>query len=320
MNQEKAHDLVERLFKSPVGREVLGKRLNVKLQTPQETAQEEAIPTVAVLVPCYEQPEPMMSDALAKVYEHTRNSGKAHVYTGPNVIGSSVVHWTRNFLTADLIKTQKPWTHVLYWDDDIIPPPDALLKMLAAGKDIIGAVCTKRIDPPIPNIRYWDEEVKGFREIFDWPRDQVIEVGGIGTGLMLVTRYALEQVADAYFRCLYEREVYGMTEEAAATMMEARLKKFDETANAHWFRFLPDLRGTTEYGEDMSFCMMARRYCDIKIYAETSVKPKHIGKYGYSVDDYYHYQGEVLAKAKAEGRYRPNPSVKTEHSAIEVTA
>jgi len=320
MNHDKAAQLLEKLVKSPVGREVLGRKLNLKLVTPEEQKTAVEIPTVAVLVPCYHQPEPQMSDAMAKVYNYCREHGTCNIYTGPNVIGSSVVHWTRNFLTAELIKTQRPWTHVLYWDDDIVPAPESVAQMLSHKKDIVGGVCTKRIDPPIPNIRYWDEEAKGFREIFDWPEGKLIEVGGIGTGFMLVSRHALEQVADAYFRCLYEREVFGLSEDRAAKMMEARLKRFDDNANGHWFRFLPDLNGTTEYGEDMGFCFVARRYCNIPIYADTAVLPRHIGKYGYSVEDYRHYKGEVLAKAKAEGRYFGAPKLKVEQSEIEITA
>lgn len=316
MNQDKAAELTDRLLKSPAGREILGKKLGVQLVTPEEAKVE--IPTVAVLVPCYESPEPQMTDSMAKVYDFCRKEGACNVFTGAHVIGSSVVHWTRNYLTADLIKTQKPWTHILYWDDDIIAPTDALAKMLSHKQDIVAAVCTKRIDPPIPNIRFWDDEIKGFREIFDWPKNQLLEVGGAGTGMMLVSRYAMEQVADAYFRCLYEREVFGLSEDRAAAMMEHRLRNFDATANGHWFRFLPDLKGGNEYGEDMSFCLMARRYCDIKVYADTSVNPKHIGKYAYSVEDYEHYKDEVLAKAKAEGRYRTFENAKVVESPIEV--
>ena len=318
MNQEKAKQLTEKLLKSPAGREVLGKHLNIDLMTKQEAESVPELATIAVLVPCYHSPEPMMADSLSQVYNYCREHKTCNIYSGPHVVGSSVVHWSRNYLVAELIKSQKPWTHILFWDDDIVCTPNLVERLLAHGKDIVGAVCTKRTDPPVPNVRFWDEEIKGFRGIFDWPRNQLIEVGGIGTGIILISRTAMEQVADAYFTCKYEREVFQITEALAEKIMEERLRVFDDTANASWFRFLPDLKGASEFGEDMSFCLMAKRYCNIPIYADTAIRPKHIGKYGFSVDDYEPYKDQVLEKAKAEGNYRPMPGVRIELPAIEV--
>lgn len=319
MNQAKAIELIDRLLKSEIGRQAISRRLNVQFETKEEAKTESDRPVVAVLVPCYDHPEPEMSNALAEMLRHSRETGVCEAYVPPNIIGSSVVHWSRNYLIAELIKRHTPWTHVLFIDDDIVPPGDTLARLLTHGKDIVGAVCTKRIDPPIPNIRFWDEQQFGFKEIFDCPWDTLMEVGGIGTGCMLISRKALEMVADAWFRCLYEREVYKLTEERTSEIMEARLRSFDDSANAQWFRFLPEIKGATqEYGEDMSFCLMAKRYCGIQVYADTSIKPKHIGKYGYSVHDYMHYKDEVIAKAKERGTYSPLHAAKIERPAIEV--
>lgn len=303
MNREKAKNLADKLLKSDIGREILGKELGADIQLKPETAEEE-IPIVAVLVPVYQQAEPQMQSALHAMIRTTHEAGAARVYIGPEVHGSSVVHWARNFLIAELIKTQKPWTHVLFLDDDVVAPKDALIKMLSHKKDIVGGLCTRRIDPPVPNIRYMYENEGGifFKMIERWPEDQLVEVGAVGTGMMLISRTALEQIAEAYFQCLYEKEVYGITDAKAEEFKEHRLKHFDKTANAYWFRFLAGLHGQDEYGEDIGFCMFATRYCDIKIFADTSVQPGHIGKYPFTVQDFI-MQRELKEQLKQEGAY-----------------
>lgn len=319
MNQEKASKLLDKLVNSPIGRQVVGNKLNLQFATESDHDPNKAI--VAILVPCYESPRPEMANALALMMEETKRSGVALCYTGPVIRDSSVVHWSRNMLIAELIKTQKPWTHVLFIDDDIVPKPDALVKLLSHNMDIVAGVCTTRNDPPIPNIRWWDEEALNFRTIFDWPKDKLIEVGGVGTGMMLITRNGLQQVAQAYFDCLYEKEMYGLTDEAAKKITVERLKYFDQHANASWFRFLGQLNGSNEYGEDMCFCLVAKRYCGITVYCDTSVQPDHIGRYGFGVKDYEALRDEAIAKAKREGRYKEPAKIKVvERDEIEVVA
>jgi Zn ribbon nucleic-acid-binding protein len=305
MNQEKARELTEKLLNSPAGREMLGKRLNLSFEAPKP---EEEKPIVAVLVPCYEMPRAEMANALALMMDATREH--AVVYTGPVIRDSSVVHWTRNYLLGELIKTQKPWTHVLFIDDDIVPEPDSLVRLLAHKKDIVAAVCTRRQDPPIPNIRWWEEDKLAFREILDCSWGGLLEVGAAGTGMMLISRHAIEQVMQAYFDCLYEKEVYGCSGEVIEKHRKARIEFFDKNANAFWFRFLPGLAGCNEYGEDISFCLIARRYCGIPVFADTSIQPGHIGRYAFGIKDFLPYKDEVIARAKAAGTYRDDDAMR----------
>src|SRR5262245_23182144 len=69
-------------------------------------------PTVAVLVPSYKQPHPRMQNAFTLLAEHSRKNGVG-VFATP-IIQSSIVHWTRNGLLAQLIKSERPFTHVLF--------------------------------------------------------------------------------------------------------------------------------------------------------------------------------------------------------------
>jgi hypothetical protein len=256
-------------------------------------------PTVAVVVPCYDRPAPEMSQAFSDLLHYTQKSGLCNVFQGQNVRGVSGVHIVRNKLLTMLLRSEKPFTHVLSIDDDICPPPDALVRMLSHGKDIVGALCTLRSDPPVPNIRWWDEENKCMWPIYDHDEGKLIEVGGMGGGMLLISVRALEAVAEAYFTCAYEKEMYWMPKQRALWLERKRRKHFDETAECSWFRFLPTLAGDKENGEDISFSLMAWRYAKIKVYCDTSIQPKHMGAYGFSYEDYKHYKEEVKARGVA---------------------
>lgn len=299
-----AADLVaDELLKRDNGRKAIGKQLGAEIALKPE-GDKPVRPIVAILVPIYQQPEPQMQHALNKMIKFTQASGVADVYVGPEIHGSSVIHWARNFLIAELIKTKHPWTHVLFMDDDIVAPEDALVKLLSHKKEIVAGLCTKRIDPPIPNMRYCYEDNGHvfFKYIERWPEGELVEVGAVGTGMMLITREALEQIAEGYFSALYEKEIYGITEEKRIEIKEARLKHFDSTANAFWFRFLSGLHGQDEYGEDIGFCFFAKRYCSISTFVDTSVQPGHIGKYPFTVQDFI-MQRDLKEQMKEQGQY-----------------
>jgi hypothetical protein len=310
-------------------------------------------PIVACLIPCYKTPHPKMQHAFAAMTEYTRKAG-AQMFSRP-IIQSSVVHWTRNALLADLIKSEQPFTHVLFIDDDIVPGPDYLVRMLKHDKDIIAALCTRRQDPPIPNARLYNEEAKRYEELWEFP-DGLVEVGAIGTGMMLLSRHALQQVMEIYLQCLHEKEIFGITkllesmkklgsqitnglglewcfcgnpvsdgfhspacevarmaittlETKFAEMQAARTAAFDEDANGWWFRFLECENGVGELGEDIGFCWAASKYAGLKIYADTTLQPEHMGDYGYAIKDFIEHRNPLIEDAKRKGRYLAPPSL-----------
>lgn len=263
-------------------------------------------PIVACLIPCYRTLHPKMQHTFAAMVDYTRKAG---VLVNPRpIIQASVVHWVRNSLLADLIKSGQPFTHVLFIDDDIVPQPDYLVRMLKHNVDVVAGLCTRRQDPPIPNARLYNKESKRFEELWEWP-DGLVEVGAVGTGFMLVSRNALQQSAEIYFQCVHEKSIYGMPEEAAKIMQEERTKAFDEDANAWWFRFLNCENGVGELGEDIGFCWALNRYAGIKIYVDTTIQPEHMGDYGYGIRDFIDHRNPLIEDAKRKGRYMAPPSL-----------
>lgn len=293
---------IRRILMDGRGRDAL-KKFGISVDVADEKA-EQAKPIVPILCPTYRNPEPQMRDALASMVTYTREKDLAVVYAGPPV-QASVVHWSRNWLVAEQIKSGKPWSHALFIDDDIVVEPDALERLLSHKKDIVAGLCTRRNDPPIPNIRYYEPETGETKQIWEWPENQLIEVDAVGTGLMLVSQHAFEQVAQAYFDCEYEKEFYGLSGDRLKEISAARLGAFDgDNKMCYWFRFLPTPKQNIEMGEDVGFCFIAKRYCGMSVYVDTSVQPGHIGNYAFSVRDFLPYREMCIEKAKRDGTYK----------------
>lgn len=290
------------LLLDPRGRAAL-KEFGIEVELVKDEKKFADIPVVAILVPSYRAPEPQMQDAIAKMIEYTREKSAAAVYFGPPSPAMSIVHWSRNRLITELLNTGKRWTHVLFIDDDIVVAPDGLERLLSHQKDIVAGLCTYKTDPAIPNIRAWNEDLGEARQIWEWPEGKLLQGFYVGTGLMLISKNALEQVAQAYFDCLWEQDFYGLAGEKLETVKKARLAKFDEGRACYWFRFLQTSAGNNEMGEDMSFCHLAKQYCGMEIYVDTSVAPSHVGKYPFSIKDFLPYREDCILRAKISGEY-----------------
>jgi hypothetical protein len=82
--------------------------------------------------------------------------------------------------------------------------------------------------------------------MFDYPRNQLVEVDATGAACILIHRRPLETVRATYGDC--------------------------------WFDPLkvpnPNGEGSTEFGEDMSFCLRLKA-CDVPMFVDTSVQTTH---------------------------------------------
>jgi|HubBroStandDraft_6_1064221.scaffolds.fasta_scaffold00134_32 hypothetical protein len=294
---------------SPAGRSSLKRQFGIDVEIAGEKQEEK--PTVVILCPTFRSPEPQTRDSVLAMKKLTMESNRAIVYDGPSM-QSAIIHWSRNALLTDHLKSGKPWTHALLIDDDMVPEPDYLLRLLDRKKDIIVGLCTTRVDPPMPNIKFFEQETGNFRQIWEWPEGQTFEIGGGGTGFMLVSRSAFEQVAQVYFECLWEQDFYGMAGDRLRKLQETRLKRFDDDKTCFWFRFLSTPVGDREMGEDMGFCYVLRKYCDIPTFCDSSVQPGHIGKYPFGIRDFLPYREVCIERAKREGTYKTQPRLEAE--------
>jgi len=288
---------IDRMVRDPDGREVLLRKLGFRVIPPKHGA------CVAVLIPSLDNVKRDCEKAMEKMLCASREAGVA--IHSVIVYGHSLVHWVRNEMVAELYRESgTPWTHVLFIDDDIEPGPDSLVRLLSHEKDIVGALCTVRTDPPNVTLREFDDMTGDFKSRLHWKRNELLQIDGIGTGMMLVSRKALDEVGEFYLSCGYEKRLYGDTPEIQALAVRRRVEFDDKREprwwkNACWFQCLPALNGRGEYGEDISFCLKAK-FCGIPVFCDTAVQPKHHGDYGYSVTDFLIYKQELMEEEQAK--------------------
>jgi hypothetical protein len=279
------------LIKTPEGREALRRTLGYNFLF-EADADLDQRPIVSVLVPTRDAPKNQTNKAFEEliVYSKTR----AIIVPQPG-ISSSVVHWARNDLLARLRKAGHRHEFVLLMDDDMVPPPDALVKMIDHDKDIVAGACTVRTDPPLPNFRVYDEKARTYHTAFEWGGEGLIEVGGVGAAFMLVKRHVFDAIGEYTMAQTYPRKYLGMSAEVADRLEAGCRKRAADTFDQGWFEFLKQPDGDGEFGEDISFCFKARE-CGFTINVDTTIRVGHIGAYAYSIDDYMSYQQEVLAR------------------------
>lgn len=134
------------------------------------------------------------------------------------------------------------FTHVMFIDSDMVFPPDLITKLIGYDKDIIGAMAFQR-KPPYGPCFY-----------------KKLTLGRPGE----ITCEPLTE----YGRGLYEIQGIGM----ACTLIKTDVFK-TIYAQQGSESFAP----ISGYGEDMSFCLRARR-AGLKIWVDTQTQAGHIGK------------------------------------------
>lgn len=302
---------MQRMCNDPTGLEVIQESLNIKLKKVDGPKGQFAI---AVLVPSYRGLHPKMQDSSAKMIRYAQQFPNIEVFTEP-VQGSSLISWVRNDMQAKLLKSGKPFSHVLWIDDDMVLQDDYLVRMIERDKDVVGCVYTHRTDPPVRNLHLLDIHKSAGPKILDWKqKGLLLEASGLlsakeadhtvstGTGLLLVKKEVIERVGDYYVNCSYESKLWNLSDEQCSFARKKRMELREQTGNAYWFQLLPGLSGWGELGEDASFCLKAA-LCGYKVYIDTTITPGHMGEYEYSDADFVHFKEQEVRKARARGVY-----------------
>lgn len=84
--------------------------------------------------------------------------------------------------------------YVLFIDTDMTFPPDSLNRLLSAGKDVVAASYAQRVAPHHAMLIF----MEGGRQ-----EENLIEVNGAPTGLMLVKKEVFERIGECPFRTPY---------------------------------------------------------------------------------------------------------------------
>lgn len=154
----------------------------------------------------------------------------------------SILHHMRERLVKKAIELE--CTHLLFVDSDMVFEKDAVVRLLEANKDIVGANYSRRKLPLEGTVKHFRRETyKGFGE-FNMdappPTTGICKVESIGTGFMLI-----------------------------------KLSVFDFLPEP-WFFFESNGDGDLATGEDYWFCRLAREK-GFEVWCDLGLKIGHIG-------------------------------------------
>lgn len=142
--------------------------------------------------------------------------------------------WSRNYLIDQFLADEQA-EYIFFVDSDTGIPPDALVKLVQAKKDIISGLYFGRVLPNNPIMKKTQKDEYGKERllpILDYP-EGVIEVEMIGAGCLLIHKDVFKKLQRPYF-------------------------------------FSPSL----DFTEDAYFCQQARER-NYKIFVDTTVKCLH---------------------------------------------
>jgi len=174
------------------------------------------------------------------------------------MVNESLVTRARNNLMAKMMTNQAA-THFMFIDADIRFEPDAILKMMACDKDVIGGLYPKKALPVNYVINLLPQtKVQG----------DIFTVDTMGTGFLLFKRQVYEKLIQAHPECKYVDDV-GLGKQYEPMMYSIFDVQIDQ--RGHYL------------SEDWLFC---RRWSALggEIWAHGKVLLNHVGHYEFQGD------------------------------------
>lgn len=174
------------------------------------------------------------------------------------MVNESLVTRARNNLMAKMM-TNKAATHFMFIDADIRFEPDAILKMMACDKEVIGGLYPKKALPVNYVINLLPQtKVQG----------DIFTVDTMGTGFLLFKRQVYEKLIQAHPECKYVDDV------GLGKQYEPMMYSIFDVAIDHRGHYL---------SEDWLFC---RRWSALggEIWAHGKVLLNHVGHYEFQGD------------------------------------
>lgn len=196
--------------------------------------------------PVYRGTEPLTIKSIQRL---KRKSIEAGVGIFEREEFSSLIPRLRNSIADVAIKMEA--THLLFVDSDMVFEDDALLRLLALDRDVVGGLAVSRAAPYVPCVKKKDKD--GVWMIYQGLEDGRFrsDCDGVGTGFLLIKMGVFKALEKPYF-CM------------------------------------PPL-GDEFMGEDMYFCDKAKK-AGYDICVDPSLIIGHIGDHTYVMQDYLDYK------------------------------
>ena len=226
-----------------------------------ETQKEKEIkPSVFIAMPCYDS---VKVHTMLSIFQLIQKLSQSKVEVGINTMKSPLIHQARNYLTSVFLTTE--YTHLLFIDSDVEFGPEAGLRMLVAGKDIITTpyrVKDERIDQPRYTVKFADPKVVPILP------SGLVEIEAGPTGLMLIHRKVFEKI----IKNRPDLKIKNRANEA--------LVQTDKSHGFYYNFFDFAFENGYTWGEDVSFCKLARKQ-GFKLYANIESPTAHRGEYAW---------------------------------------
>lgn len=149
------------------------------------------MPKVDVLVFAYRAVEQNCAAAIQFMVEAARAKG---VDVVQGIYGNALIHSSRNRAMA---ATRTDADFVLFVDDDMLPPPEALLQLLGHDLPVVSALCTTRFQPVRLALSVWSPERNLFAVVRTVALGKVVK-GPLcpGAAFLLVKREVIDAVIE----------------------------------------------------------------------------------------------------------------------------
>jgi teichuronic acid biosynthesis glycosyltransferase TuaG len=193
------------------------------------------------------------------------------------------IEMARNMLTTEALEAPIPGapagarqvTHLMWIDDDMVFPHDLLMRLLAHDLPFVGGLCHDRRHPYKPVMERhldpkWGCDPGAYGWLFDFPKDQLVEVDATGGACLLVKREVYEKIREDECRLRVEKEFGGPfdSNSHAGERYRVLLSEYCD-----WWS-ITDHPG---HSEDLAFCDRVRT-AGYKIFVDTSLDIGHIGQ------------------------------------------
>jgi GT2 family glycosyltransferase len=119
--------------------------------------------------------------------------------------------------------------YVLFLDSDVLVPPDAVLKLMSHGKDIVSGLYFSSNPPFYPHAYKSDGKGK-YDHIFDYPKDSLLEVDAVGAGALLVRKAVFDKIGAPYFQHAVQKTDMGEDFYFCKKARESGFKVFCDTS------------------------------------------------------------------------------------------
>jgi len=217
-------------------------------------------PSVFIAMPCYDS---VTVNTMLSIFKLVQKLGQSKVEVGINTMKSPLIHQARNYLTSVFLTTE--YTHLLFIDADVQFEPEAVLRMLVADKDV---VCTPYrvknpdINKPAYTVKFPDPKVVPILP------GGLVEIEAGPTGLMLIHRRVFEKIIKNSPHLKIKNEVnQGLVS--------------TEASHKFYYNFFDfAFEDGYTYGEDVSFCNLARKQ-GLKLYANIESPTAHHGSFAW---------------------------------------